>query len=120
MKGIKLLIFFSAILFSGAVFAQTDAAGGRIPQESIIMFASAPNPAETKCQIRLYLPEGDPTAGIRILNMDSTLAKDISLIGISGINSEIIDVNDLKDGSYIYQLYYKGEMRSSKVMAVKH
>ncbi|MDB5283210.1 MAG: hypothetical protein JWO06_2285, partial [Bacteroidota bacterium] len=94
--------------------------GDRQPNPLVILFPSAPNPTEGKCLIRFYIPESDPTASIRILNGDSTFNRDISLLGQTGINSAVLNVSDWKDGNYIYQLFYKGELRSSRSMVVKH
>ena len=113
-----LLLFF--LLFVSVASVRSASEGDRQPLASVILWPSAPNPTEDKCLIRFYVPESDPTASIRILNSDSTFNRDISLLGLTGINSSVLNVTDMKDGNYIYQLYYKGELRSSRVFTVKH
>ena len=88
--------------------------------DSIILFKSAPNPTEDKCLIRTYLPEVDPNSSIRILYRDSTLFKEIPLTGEVGISSTPINVSDWKAGTYLYQLFYKGEARSTYSFVVRH
>ena len=114
-----LLLFL--LLFITVINVRSASDGGdRVPSASVILWPSAPNPTEDKCLIRFYIPESDPTASIRILNSDSTFNRDISLLGLTGINSAVLNVTDMKDGNYIYQLYYKGELRNSRVFTVKH
>jgi len=87
---------------------------------AIIMFPSAPNPTSDKCLIRTYLPDSDPNSSIRILDKDSTLVKEIPIAGEIGISSTPLNVSDWKEGTYLYQLFYKGETRSTKSFVVKH
>ena len=87
---------------------------------AIILFPGAPNPTPDKCLIRTYLPESDPNSSLRILNSDSSLYKEIPLAGQVGITSTPLDVSDWKSGTYLYQLFYKGETRSTRSFAVKH
>ncbi len=88
--------------------------------DAIILFQSAPNPTVDKCLIRTYLPESDPNSSLRILNSDSTLLKEIPLNGEVGITSTPLNVTDWKAGTYFYQLFYKGETRSTLSFVVKH
>src|ERR1019366_112402 len=106
MKPSLLLFFF---LFTAVMAGHSASDGDRQPFASVILWPCAPNPTEDKCLIRFYIPESDPTASIRILNSDSTFNRDISLLGLTGINSSVLYVSDMKAGNYIYQLYYKGE-----------
>lgn len=87
---------------------------------AIIMFPSAPNPTADKCLIRTYLPDSDPNSSIRILDKDSTLIKEIPLAGQIGITSTPLNVADWKEGNYLYQLFYKGEARTTMSFIVKH
>ncbi len=91
---------------------------GRV--SSIILFPGAPNPATDRCLIRTYLPESDPNSSLRILNTDSTVVKEIPLSGEVGISSIPLNVSDWKAGKYLYQLFYKGEARSTLPLVVKH
>ena len=88
--------------------------------DAIILFKSAPNPTGDKCLIRTYLPELDANSSIRILDKDSTLVKEIPLTGEVGISSTPINVSDWNAGTYFYQLFYKGEARSTYSFVVKH
>ena len=88
--------------------------------EAIILFQSAPNPTTDKCLIRTYLPDNDPNASIRILYKDSTLFKEIPLSGEVGICSTPLYVTDWKPDTYLYQLFYHGETRSTLSFVVKH
>ena len=90
------------------------------PYGAIILFQSAPNPTPDKCLIRTYLPESDPNSSLRILDKDSTLVKEIPLAGEVGITSTPLNVSDWKAGTYLYQLFYKGETRSTLSFSVKH
>lgn len=99
------------------IYAGTGNAAG---YQAIILFQSAPNPTEDKCLIRTYLPESDPNSSIRILDKDSTLVKEIALAGEVGISSTPLNVSDWKAGTYLYQLFYKGEARSTLSFVVKH
>jgi hypothetical protein len=120
MPNLRYLMFLFLFVVGLVLFVKSAPEGNRQPISSIIMYPAAPDPSEDKCLIRLYLPEGDPTAAIRILNSDSTLAKDISLSGYVGITSAVVQVSDMKSGTYIYQLYYKGELRNSRTLTIKH
>ena len=90
------------------------------PSTAMILFPGAPNPTSDKCLIRTYLPESDPNSSLRILNRDSTLVKEIPLSGEVGISSIPLNVSDWKAGTYLYQLFYKGEARSTLPLVVKH
>jgi hypothetical protein len=98
----------------------TYAGNGETTYEAIIMFPSAPNPTSDKCLIRTYLPDSDPNSSIRILDKDSTMIKEIPLAGQIGISSTPINVEDWKAGTYLYQLFYKGEARKTLSFVVKH
>lgn len=87
---------------------------------AIIMFPGAPNPTAGKCLIRTYLPDSDPNSSLRILDKDSTLIKEIPLAGEVGISSIPLNVSAWKDGTYLYQLFYKGEARATMPLVVKH
>jgi len=110
------LLLFSAI--SGTFL--TYGGNGDNTYEAIIMFPSAPNPTSDKCLIRTYLPDSDPNSSIRILDKDSTMIKEIPLAGEAGISSTPINVADWKAGTYLYQLFYKGEARKTLSFVVKH
>ena len=97
-----------------------DGDGSTSTYGAIIMFPSAPNPTADKCLIRTYLPDSDPNSSIRILKSDSTLVKEIPLAGQVGISSTPLNVSDWKEGTYLYQLFYKGEARSTLPFVVKH
>ena len=88
--------------------------------QAIILFPGAPSPTSDKCLIRTYLPDSDPNSSLRILDKDSTLVKEIPLAGQIGISSTPINVEDWKAGTYLYQLFYKGETRSTGSFIVKH
>jgi hypothetical protein len=114
---IYLLVFCA---FLAAFCAAQVGAGETNIYGAIIMFPSAPNPTTDKCLIRTYLPDSDPNSSIRILDKDSTMIKEIPLAGQVGISSTPINVEDWKAGTYLYQLFYKGEARSTKSFVVKH
>jgi hypothetical protein len=88
--------------------------------QAIILFPGAPNPTADKCLIRAYLPDSDPNSSLRILRQDSTLIKEIPLSGEIGISSIPINVSDWANGTYLYQLFYKGEARKTLPLVVKH
>ena len=67
-----------------------------------------------------YLPENDPFASIRILTADSTVVKEIPLGTEIGISSAPLNVSEMKEGNYLYQLFYKGEVRQTLGFVVKH
>jgi hypothetical protein len=94
--------------------------GGVPAYGAIILFQGAPSPTPDKCLIRTYLPESDPNSSLRILRNDSTLFKEIPLAGLVGITSTPLDVSDWQAGTYLYQLFYKGETRSTLSFMVKH
>ena len=108
------LLFFAFLSNLTTVYA------GAQGYNAVILFPSAPNPTEDKCLIRTYLPENDPNSSLRILDKDSTLFKEIPLSGVVGITSTPINVSDWKAGVYFYQLFYKGETRSTLSLTVKH
>jgi hypothetical protein len=112
-----ILLFF---VFAGSLYFVYGGDGNTPIYGAIILFQSAPNPTPDKCLIRTYLPESDPNSSLRILNRDSTLVKEIPLAGQIGISSTPIDVSDWKSGIYLYQLFYKGETRSTLSFSVKH
>lgn len=118
MKGKVVLVtlILSAVLYMNG-FSQSEKAQ---PYGSITMFPSAPNPCSDKCLIRTYLPENDPFASIRILTADSTVVKEIPLGTEIGISSAPLNVSEMKEGNYLYQLFYKGEVRQTLGFVVKH
>ena len=111
-----LLLLFCAF----SVTILTYAGNGEGGYDAIIMYPSAPNPTIGKCLIRTYLPESDPNSSIRILDKDSTMIKEIPLAGEVGISSTPINVSDWKAGTYLYQLFYKGEARKTLSFVVTH
>jgi hypothetical protein len=111
------LLFFAFISNLPAVYAVD---GPQATFEAIIMFPSAPNPTSDKCLIRTYLPDNDPNASIRILYKDSTLFKEISLASVVGICSTPLNVTDWKADTFLYQLFYHGETKSTRSFVVKH
>jgi hypothetical protein len=118
MKGkivLLILILTAAAYVNG--YSQTEKPQ---PYGSITIFPSAPNPCSDKCLIRTYLPENDPFASVRILTADSSLVKEISLATETGISSAPLNVAEMKDGNYLYQLFYKGEVRQTAGFVVKH
>ena len=119
--GLKIYI----LLFWGLLVSLPTAYGGNDTPtpgifEAIIMYPSAPNPTGDKCLIRTYLPDNDPNASIRILYKDSTLYKEIPLSTAVGICSTPLIVTDWKPDTYLYQLFYHGETKSTKSFVVKH
>ena len=112
------LLFFA--IAGSLYFAYGGDGNTPSPYGSIILFQGAPNPTPDKCLIRTYLPENDPNSSLRILNGDSSLFKEIPLSGQVGITSTPLDVSDWKAGTYLYQLFYKGETRSTMSFSVKH
>jgi|GEM_PF-3554862 hypothetical protein len=114
LQRIFLLLFCA---FSGTFLTY---AGSENTYEAIIMFPSAPNPTSGKCLIRTYLPDSDPNSSIRILDKDSTMMKEIPLAGEAGISSTPLNVADWKAGTYLYQLFYKGEARKTLSFVVTH
>jgi hypothetical protein len=116
---IKQYTFLFLVLIGGLSVAY-GAEGGTPAYSAIILYQGAPNPTPDKCLIRTYLPESDPNSSLRILNSDSSLFKEIPLAGQVGITSTPIDASDWKAGTYLYQLFYKGETRSTMSFTVKH
>jgi len=114
---IYFLLSFSILVVLPGLYAGT---GNTATYGAIIIFPSTPNPTDDKCLIRTYLPESDPNSSIRILDKDSTLIKEISLNGEFGINSTPINVSGWRAGTYLYQLFYKGEARKTLSFEVKH
>ncbi|HWB62944.1 MAG TPA: hypothetical protein VG603_05480 [Chitinophagales bacterium] len=115
------LMLVALLLVIGISFSFGQSAPDKKPAyDSIILFPCGPNPADTKCLIRTYLPENDPFSSIRILGSDSTLVTEISLAKETGISSVPLNVSDWKEGSYYYQLFYKGETRQTLPLKVKH
>jgi hypothetical protein len=113
-------IILIALILLGNMDAFSKPGPDRRPYEVISMFPGAPNPCDSKILIRSYLPENDPFSSIRILSADSTLVKEISLAYETGISSTPIWVGDWKAGTYIYQLFYKGETKYTGTLVVKH
>ena len=93
---------------------------GETTFQAIILFPGAPSPTADKCLIRTYLPDSDPNSSLRILSKDSTVIKEIPLGGEVGISSTPINVSDWPNGTYLYQLFYKGEARKTLSFVVKH
>ena len=114
----KIYLFLICSFLTLASFAQAPL--GENLYGAILMFPSAPNPTSDKCLIRTYLPDSDPNSSIRILDKDSTMIKEIPLAGQIGIGSTPLNVEDWKPGTYLYQLFYKGEARKTLPFVVKH
>jgi hypothetical protein len=87
--------------------------------QSIIMYDAGPNPADSKCLIRVYYPIKDPNASIKIYSADSTLVKNVSLAAETGVGSAVINLTDLQAGNYTYQLYYQGQDRDRRPLVIK-
>jgi hypothetical protein len=116
---ISLFILGSLDSHAGPPVGNADGGGGIF--EAVILFQNTPNPTADKTLIRTYLPDSDPAASIRILGTDSTtMVKEISIGGLVGISSTPLDVSDWKDGTYTYQLFYKGDVHGSHTLIVKH
>ena len=119
MKKYRVITLIALSLF--AVKHMYPAPGDdRVPSSATLMYPAAPDPAEEKCLVRMYLPENDPNGSLRILNGDSTLVREISLNGVVGISSEVINVSGMQNGKYLFQLFYKGEAKITRPFAVKH
>ena len=116
----KIYTLLASALFSCALLSYAGNGTIQPTFEAIILFQSAPNPTTDKCLIRTYLPDNDPNASIRILYKDSTLFKEIPLSGDVGICSTPLYVTDWKADTYLYQLFYHGETRSTLSFVVKH
>ena len=61
-----------------------------------------------------------PAPSIRILDQDNNVVKEFSLALETGISSAVVNASDWKNGTYKYQLFYKGETKFSKTMVVKY
>ena len=80
---------------------------------SVILFPPTPNPAEEKCLVRMYLPESDEKAELRLISKTDSLVKSIPLTNIRGIQSAVVGLSELPKGAYTCQLFYKGIIAQS-------
>jgi hypothetical protein len=123
LQNLKLMhpkIYLLFLITFLSTFSAVFAGPGDNVSQAIILFPGAPNPTPDKCLIRTYLPETDPNASLRILSKDSTVIKEIPLGTEVGISSTPINVSDWANGTYLYQLFYKGEARKTLPLVVKH
>jgi outer membrane protein OmpA-like peptidoglycan-associated protein len=84
--------------------------------QNAILFPATPNPADDHCLVRMYLPDSDPKAELRLLNKDNTVVKSIDLSDLKGIQSTTIILSDIARGKYVCQLVYKGIVTQSIVI----
>jgi hypothetical protein len=118
----KTKIFFAAVLLS--LLYCTPAISGTGQEvvglrQSILMFPGAPNPCDAECLVRVYLPQKDANASIKIFNSDSAMVKQVSLANEKGVGSALLHVSDLQPGNYTYQLYYGNQTQYTRAFTIK-
>jgi outer membrane protein OmpA-like peptidoglycan-associated protein len=81
-----------------------------------LLFPPTPNPADDKCLVRMYLPEADDKAELRILNKADSIVRIVDLSQVKGIQSSVVVLSDLPKGKYVCQLFYKGLIGQSIII----
>ena len=101
-------ILMLILSFGVASYAQNN--------QNAILFPATPNPADDHCLIRMYLPDSDPKAELRLLNTQNATVKTIDISNLKGIQSAVVPLSDVPRGKYICQLVYKGITTQSVVI----
>ena len=100
MKKIIPILLLMVCPFCSYIYSQNTS--------NTILFPPTPNPADDRCLIRMYLPDPDERAELRILDKNDSLLRTIGLEHIKGVQSTVVMLSDLPKGTLTCQLFYRG------------